>query len=463
METKNQPQSSIKKKWHQSLWIKITTFTGGVILIAQLTDGLIIIKGVLPDFKKEIEIVDPHITYLSKIIDSDRTKVIEADENIIFDKSNESFLHPNLVDYYIDLNKEIFNFIYTNTQRNKSSITYLIAPAGSGKSFLMNRFDANHYKVTMLDLARIVDRSNLNPIFFTLEPDLTTSNSDNKYTFNEMPNLKPEVAHDFDFSKLLSFANYNINNTDSRPQLILIDGLDEVHPNLSKRVLEITHTYINNSSLPLQAIIAGRPEGFRPFLTSRFRSTTPKYITRTHILQTPILKTKGDLRIAIKNYNDYTEGEKIDELSTLENIINTLEDDPLFPYYSGNLSILTFIIQECSKNKYSINDLHKRILSNILARNNKKMGRPNYDDEIYYNLIKASIIKYKNKVDSIGYFEVSPNDEVTVVQNLTSGPRRFTVKVTSLLNRSGIIFLNPISLESTKYKFEPYWIINQFD
>lgn len=94
------------------------------------------------------------------------------------------------------------------------------------------------------------------------------------------------------------------------------------------------------------------------------------------------------------------------------------------------------------------------IKTSLLNRAGVSHGRPHSDNESYENLFIQVAHKYQDRVDEEGYF--APNYSDTV--NFVSEGKVRSVRVTSLLNRSGLSYLSPATFRSPKYRFEPFWL-----
>jgi hypothetical protein len=94
-----------------------------------------------------------------------------------------------------------------------------------------------------------------------------------------------------------------------------------------------------------------------------------------------------------------------------------------------------------------------------LDRANKKHARPSYikpsNLEQYIDALEFLAVKY-TIVDNKGYFSVQPTDFIEFSSSSTK--QNFKVNVASLLNRSGLITLEPFNDKSMKYRFEPLWL-----
>lgn len=435
-----------KKPWYQKVWVKIAALIGAVVLIAQLTGA---IDDIVTFFNKynqeEIQIVDPATS-----IKCESKKLNE----FTLDTISPNPKYKTLGEFFVNANHQFFDSIEKRiTEKNFIGITYLTSGAGSGKSFLVRKMIYNKCEVVKIVLPKIADRDKLNANHFEFLPDLETTNTDNNYTFNYLPALKNGYA--FTFDSLLKWNNTSVSL--KKPLLLVIDGIDEMHPKFSEAILNGVNDFLNRKKkvqrYSIQVVISCRPEGLKSYLVKeRISDGVSSFI---YLLKQPQFDRVADIKLFISDYNATTRGSKVDELSTLNNIIKSYQNNSSLLYNFGFLEMGNSVIELCSKMGYEKNEMYAKLRDNILSRNNEKMGRPNKDDKIYNALLKAIVLKYCGKADTNGFFEVGPKDEVTVIEN---GKRKFTVKVMSFLDRSGVAFVDPASFRTPNYKFEPNWL-----
>jgi hypothetical protein len=103
-------------------------------------------------------------------------------------------------------------------------------------------------------------------------------------------------------------------------------------------------------------------------------------------------------------------------------------------------------------------------LSMWLERDTRSDDRPSrlkqQHLDLYLQLIEVIAAKYAaaDRIDELGYFDVSGDDQVVI--HLQGKP--IAVPVRQVLNRSGLVTVDPESLASGRTRFEPFWLHRMF-
>ncbi len=132
-----------------------------------------------------------------------------------------------------------------------------------------------------------------------------------------------------------------------------------------------------------------------------------------------------------------------------------------FPNLAGN-SILREIVEAnvLSGKDFDEREFMDEFFARWLERDTKTDDRPSRLKpehlELYTKLLEAVAAKYidEDRVDRLGYFDVVDDDRVVVEHDGST----VAVVVRQLLNRSGLVTLDPILPETQRYRFEPVWL-----
>jgi hypothetical protein len=103
-------------------------------------------------------------------------------------------------------------------------------------------------------------------------------------------------------------------------------------------------------------------------------------------------------------------------------------------------------------------ELKDFLFEELLRRANDTHGRPLASDGRYVCLLEEIATKYaqpSNLVGDTGFFNVSANDTVPVIEN---GRTVGEVFVRDVLDHSGIAVLEPASYSTAQYRFDPVWV-----
>jgi hypothetical protein len=131
------------------------------------------------------------------------------------------------------------------------------------------------------------------------------------------------------------------------------------------------------------------------------------------------------------------------------------------PNLAGN-SIVREIVEDhvFLGKQYSDQGFRDEFFARWLERDTRTGGRPSRSEpeflELYVKLLEAVAAKYvdEHRINRLGYFDVVDDDQVVVEHN----GKMFSVRVPRLLNRSGLVTLDPVLPVAHRYRFEPFWI-----
>jgi hypothetical protein len=133
----------------------------------------------------------------------------------------------------------------------------------------------------------------------------------------------------------------------------------------------------------------------------------------------------------------------------------------VFPNLAGN-SIVREIVESnvVHQTQFNEREFMDEFFAKWLERDTGTDNRPSriHDEHLepYLELLEAVAVKYiqEDRVDRYGYFEVFDDDLVI----LPNEDKSTSVRVSQLLNRSGLVTLDPAIPVAQRYRFEPLWI-----
>jgi hypothetical protein len=383
-------------------------------------------------------------------------------ESIEFDKNTNSNIlctysancesqttnDSSFTNIYFKANENLVKHIVES--KNSAQIIFVSAVAGYGKTTFMDelcdKILKDYSKVNIIDLNQEKKLFSVNRTDLTFE-----TTSDNKLVdINTLPYI--------DYNKFTIQDLFGKNEITK--QFIILDDLDEVHPELAKYIIQKSFLFINNSNTPKTLLLIGRPEVFNEYM--RLPDFKKGYKKAFHAFDLEPIKynTYANIKLRLLNYNSRNNinwsPNQIDEY-TLK-ICNFINANPFISYSFSNLSLGNIIIPNII-NDIQTDSLKKYLFSDLLDRANKKHFRPSYSKpsnlENYIDALEFISAKYKS-IDSEGFFIVQPTDYIEFSSVATQSS--FKVNVVSMLNRSGLVTLKPFNDKSMKYRFEPFWV-----
>lgn len=363
--------------------------------------------------------------------------------------------NPGLVEHLAEIAEK-----FANGER-EGGVTYMQGAAGVGKSFvtgsLTGAFAASEQcSVEFADLfAASVKKRGFE---VELRPDLATTNG--AQVFNELPTISAPA--DFDIEVLLEAIGC-FDDGVLRP-LVVLDGIDEVHENTARLLLERVDDYIlrrDEDSVPfVHFLISGRPEGFASWLTTSERTSKNTAIETQYDLRGPNYVTRGDLAFRVESYLEFALGDSFTEerlAEYTENFIDALSRHPFLRYTTSNLAFGNLVIDQSAPGlDRSERTLKARLFDGFLARNAETHGRPGAGTEFdgaYRRALEDIAARYI-EVDEQGRFTVNSDDTLECFSD--DGESLGRLRVRDVLNRSGVAFLS--DPRARRYHFDPFWL-----
>jgi hypothetical protein len=405
--------------------------------------------------------------------------------------------HHDIVDYYCVANASLRDQFEQARQIFASqnrwpfrAMTIVAGSAGIGKTFIKGKVysDIPREQIWKFDIRELFDE------FFQqglaeLKPDLQHGDR----VYNRLLSLKPAGRKVFE--GLLE------SNTAA---FVVVDSLDEIHPNdyvfvldrLERLALDVNHGFI-------QLVVFGRPTAFQDYLQDRAAAAGGlRRGLRSYLLNKPQFRTTGDLIVSNWNFDCWkyglcrgssdesspmmfeeyqhwceqgfsAEGEFADVVFDNNNQMTPTARQE-FQRWSMNYPVVASLLPNLAANgmvrdiladclhrgeEYDERRFMDAFLTQWLERDTRSDDRPSrlkpeYLDA-YLQLLEAVAVKYvvEGRMDELGYFDVTHQDEVVIQEQGVP----ISVPVRTILNRSGLVTVDPRLPYSQRFRFEPFW------
>lgn len=370
----------------------------------------------------------------------------------LFIYNGEAQYHT-VLEYYEAANPNLFGLISSIATDAKNGIgrhamTFIYAPAGAGKSFVVDKIKEHFGFTNVLHLDALKDMNVMQQ-----EPDLHV-NSGFSFTFSTMPTFKTPLT---DFGALLRL--FGIDYKQASPPVIIVDSLDEIYPDAATRILELAQRFVEDDRHRrpggfLQIFFFGRPEGFYDFLSGPHAKPG---LFQTIRLDTPTYRTSGDIQLLVSDQETF-KGHAPDPTTT--SYVSELLRKSFLVATIGNLSLANVLVDEADAlHGASDETVKKTILDAMLNRNKKSHFRPGSEAPVYLKMLEEAAAKYARVMPGTkGQFLVSAFDTVPVSISMTGVQQNGDVLVEDLLSRSGLVFLDPADTLNLRYRFDPLWL-----
>ena len=115
-----------------------------------------------------------------------------------------------------------------------------------------------------------------------------------------------------------------------------------------------------------------------------------------------------------------------------------------------------FLIEALAGGATEEHEIKSSIYNALLARAHESHHRPTQEETEYDAFLREIARRYAPKIDpETGYFHVAYSD---FIEFRDEGGHSAAVKVSDVLNRSGVARLDPVDFSQRKYRFEPFWL-----
>ena len=361
-----------------------------------------------------------------------------------------------------------------NRNEPYKSVSYLFGNAGVGKSFiktpLKNIFPPKANTCTV-NLEKKIRPGKVYGSLIKQTPQLSSS----EVVLGTLPEIMEPGS--FSFDCMLEDSKCSLISNNNHSEVIIIDDLDEIHPNSSKFILESVDDYVEeaqkfNEKKSINFIILGRPEAFSKWLSDSHHKNPINF--KKFCINGPQYTHKKDIDLMVLSYFMFRE-RKMPPKQLFNKVAEIIfSNNYLYHTTANNLSNANFTIKRLHENQsYSENQLKNKLFTDFIGRNNSSHNRPamtGEKGELQLRLFQNIATKFINKIDKNGYFEVDISDIVNVVTNnidkqidvLNISPtcdvQTIAFNIQQTLEYSGIVEIEPVSEKAKKYKFSPFWI-----
>lgn len=376
-----------------------------------------------------------------------------------------------LADFFKAGNLEIFDYVEKVTEMSKANkefrgVTYIYGSAGIGKSFVRDHLIKDRSIHSVLEMEEVLQIGEAYGSEVVEKTQFKLDNQEFKLPYVQKPG-------NFDFESMIGLSGKgNINTT------IIIDDLDEFHPDTSEMILRRIDDFFDDNSHRinyLHFVVFGRPEGFASWIFSTHNEGTPPNF-KSFTLRGPKYETQEDILVVAMNHYLYNENMK-HKKEHLGNLLKIMKDHPFtIATTTNNLSHGNYVVQASEKFKEETAkafEIKKWIFRSILARNSTSHNRPSRaqaSGEVYERALQNVAWSYLEKIDGNGFFEVSPGEVIPVIRSsMQSSHDVFSMKdsceievfqcnVQSLLEYSGLVEVEVSDKPLRKYRFQPLWV-----
>ena len=368
-------------------------------------------------------------------------------------------------------------------------LTLIAGPAGIGKTFIQRHvFDADIpsevvWKVDIRELYEDFREQGL----AVSRPDL----QDGERVFNHILALTPAGREVF-----VSHVQA------SEAQFLVLDSLDEIHPKDYVFVLKTLESLIDSSQKQfLQVVVFGRPFAFLDYWQQRGAVNQKFSPVHGFMLRKPQFVSTGDLQVSNWNFDcwkfglkrrvqgemqdvkftDYQrwcetgfccEGEFADvcheenrhmSVECRETLERWISQRPVVACLMPNLAANGMVRQILDEHLQSGREFDERrfmdrFLALWLERDTRSDDRPSQIKpkhlDAYLELLETVAAGCAGKVQRDGTFSIENDADVRI----DVGGEEVSVPIATVLNRSGLVTLNPFENSVPRYRFEPFWL-----
>ena len=419
--------------------------------------------------------------------------------------------HDEIVDYYCEANAALRDRlaeakdVFASRKRLPfRAMTVVAGSAGVGKTFIKRRVysDVPRSDVWKFDIRELFDEL-AQQGFAEATPDLRHGDR----VFNRLIRLTPAGRQEF--ARMLTSNSAAFVVADSLDEIhpddyrFVLEQLEQISINSSR---EFVHLVVFGRPLSFRDYWLHRQDASDEVARDDRAANAGVAENgngepRSFLLNKPRLRTTGDLMVSNWNYDcwkhrlhlvsdgetrpmplkdyqrwcadsfcssaDYTDvtyeanphmtreaHDLLERLATSEEVVASVLSN-----LAGN-EIARDILVEQMRRGEDFDDYRFRseFLSRWLERDTRSDGRPSRlqpeNLDLYLRLLEAIAARFadENRLDDLGYFEVSPDERVSVRHEGQS----MSVPVLDVLDRSGLVTAD-VATHAQRYRFEPFW------
>lgn len=403
--------------------------------------------------------------------------------------------HQEIVDYYCAANAGLSDHfrrareVYAaGDQWPYRAMTVVAGSAGIGKTFIKSKVyaDIPSEQIWKLDIRELFEH----------------------FAEQELAELKPDLQYgDRVYNRLLSLTQAGRKSFEALVQsrsaaFVVVDSLDEIHPDDYAFVLERLERLalgVNHGFMHL--VVFGRPTAFQAFLHGHRQAATRPGI-HSYVLNKPDFRTTGDLVVSNWNFDCWKYGlcrahldgsrpmplddyqrwcrQGYSVAGDFKDVVfeknvqmtpaarNELQrwsmDYPVVATVQSNLAangMVRELLSDCLRRGESYDERRfmNAFLTQWLERDQRSSDRPSRLKpehlDSYLQWLESVAVKYAaaGQLDEQGYFDVGEADRVVIEEQGTLA----SLPVRAILDRSGLVTVDPRQPYDHRYRFEPFW------
>jgi hypothetical protein len=433
------------RHWRLTKWLR-NAFS--VTAVIALTTGAV--KGVC-----EVPPPDPPCQRLTSPADAQVLSSLATHEPSVTDPLSQSFalwnngkpatLAATLIASSRELQQLERTLISDARPARSPAVFFLFAPAGSGKTALMNHL-RERSKAAFINLAR-------------LKTDLDAGAGKWATRESELSLLGKEVSWQ---PKLTAkgldggFEAFVARVTGSKQDYsrgILVDSLDEIHPESAMEILKSIKQY-SDSHPGTIVVVAGRGEAFRDYLVQNGIAQLQVIpVPNLYVGNNALLEWYVAEYVAFKARSDIPDATKSAKLFI--GLRNLLQRHPftrsfLYPGVLGN-----FAVENGSYSEANGHRLEALVFHSLIERNRTTHNRPAQDNDQAWKVYTDALIQIARRYHpdpNTGVFLIGSEDVVCVTDGQSFGD----ANVGRVLMRSGLVNLNPVNVKQLEFFFWPH-------
>jgi hypothetical protein len=339
----------------------------------------------------------------------------------------------------------------------QNKLILISASAGAGKSAVAHYLADVGNSVALIDLSQLrynSDENKINPM-----TQLMTDLEIGDVEVSKMADLRPEEKAKGFIPLLTKIAGKDVKNKTS----IIIDGLDEVHPYSSTHILGLARQYIDKK--PQQNIIFfGRGEAFRGYI-DKYKDNAiheaiyikPLYLNEPELLRWYIAEFLA--YPYLEKEPDYIPNPKeVDE--KFRQVSNLVNQNPELRHFLQTTEPANILLRNLRYGNDSPQKVSELEFLDFIKRNRKTHNRPSPEKSEAWSLYEKALIQATRRLNPEkrpdGTFTaiVKPSERINVLYE----DQCLSVELSQVLNRSGVVSLNPFNQNQLEYTFQPITI-----
>ena len=429
-----------------------------IALVVTIGPSLASVFGVLGDAMnlRHLLYVDAPL-HDGRLSDAEDTVIARAFQEYSADPAAQEALPATFEEYLLDQNPEFDNALTRLVDNERSDMIIVHAAGGYGKSALVETVvqdivGGNSRTIALAEYcAADAERACLS------ETDLLLDGK----TVNSLPYLARE--------QLESLVDEALS---SEVALLVLDGLDEIHLDAAKGLLDILIDR-KDSFGATDVVLFSRSELVDEIIS---RDNTETYVTIQRVALNPHRITQVALPIRVKNYLDYRASRALDtggavdddgdgiipgtnDQLTVDRVSSSLRDllsDKQYLVDMLRLAFLSSLLIESQLDGTSLGDndidIRQNVLEEVMARAMASHNRPTKADTHYYSALAT--VALNAEPDADGLF---------TMRQMLSAPDpeddgQFQISDPYLpLRRSGLVSFIPAE-RYARVRFEPVWL-----